>query len=77
MNNHWHYLEQEMTRRMEIYNRELAESRHEQELIKQRFKAATKAVQHFTSRGVKTMTGLVRRKGLSAFKRRKDTKETL
>jgi hypothetical protein len=77
MNKHWHYLEQEMARRMEIYNRELVEARHEQELIKQRFKAVTKAVWHFTSHGAKVMTGLVRRNVLSAFKQRKDIEETL
>ncbi len=66
-----------MIRRIKIYNRELAEARYEQQLFMKRFKAVTKAVRHFTSRSVKVMTGLVRRKVLSAFKRRKDTKGTL
>jgi hypothetical protein len=69
MNQHWHYLEQEMALRREIYNRELAEARCEQQRMRQHFKAVTKAVQHFTSRGVKVMTALVRRKVLSTFKR--------
>lgn len=71
MNQHWHYLEQEMTRRIKIYNRELAEARRDQQLIKQRFQAVLKAVWHFTSRGIKVMTGLVGRKVSSTFKRSK------
>jgi hypothetical protein len=71
MDKHWWYLEQEMTRRREIYNREFAEARHAQKLITQRFKAVTKAVRHFTSRGVKVMTVSVRRKVSSTFKRHK------
>lgn len=77
MNNHWHYLEQEMSQRRKIYSREFAQSRREQQRIQQCFKAVLKLARHFTSRGVKTLTGLVRRKGLSTFKQRKDTKETL
>ncbi len=71
MNKSWHYLEQDMARRMKIYKRELAESRHAQQLMKQRFKAVLKTTRHFTSHGVKIMTGLVSRKILSTFKRNK------
>jgi hypothetical protein len=71
MNKHWHYLEHDMTRRIEIYNRELAEARHDQQLIKQRSQAVLKAVWHFTSRGVKVMTGLMRRKIPNTVKRQK------
>jgi hypothetical protein len=71
MNQHWWYLEQDMARRMGVHKRELAESRHAQQLMKQRLKAILKAGQHFTFHGVKVMTGLVGRKVSSTFKRSK------
>jgi hypothetical protein len=75
MNKHWYYLEQEMARRMEIYNRELAEARLEQQFIQQRIKAITKAFRHFTLRGLETMTTLIH-KGLSTSNRRSQAKHS-
>jgi hypothetical protein len=69
MNKHWHYLEREMARRMEVHKRELTEARLEQQRIKQLFKAVLKAVRDFTSYGVKVTADLVSRKISTTFKR--------